>query len=383
MRIVLDARPALDPRRTGVGHYASMLIRHLPLAEPADEIVAWYLHARGILHPKRFFDDVDAPNLHERASRFPARVFGPVSWRLQVPRLESLVGSFDALLATNFVPPPTRSRGVVLVVHDLAYRRFPETAPQIDARWERRFARALRDCAAVIVPSASARADLLASYPLDAGRVRVVPHGVDRFDAPPANVVSDTLQRYGIEPPYVLFVGGIEPRKNLRALVEAFSRVDDGARLVIAGGAVRWFPSGESDLHAAVRALPGDVRDRIVFTGYVQRVDRDALLARATVLAYPSIYEGFGFPVLEAMAAGVPVLTSTASSLPEVAGDAAVLVDPSDREAIADGLDRLLGDGSLRDRLRDAGRARASAFTWDATARATSDVLRLAGSSRG
>lgn len=376
MRIAIDARPALDPRRTGVGHYARRMIRYLPVADPLPEYVAWYLHSKGLFTRRRFFKDAPS-NLDEHASRFPARVFQPVSWRLGVPRLEWLL-DFDALLATNFLPPATRSRGVVLVVHDLAYERFPETAPQMDARWRRRFARWLRRSAGIIVPSHSAKADLLDGHDVDASRVHVIPHGAEPFDAPPGREIARVRGRFGIEGPYVLFVGGIEPRKNLHGLVEAFRRAETDARLVIAGGPVRWIPEAAARLRSMVEALPAEARSRVVLTGYVSGADKRALLGGARVLAYPSLYEGFGLPVLEGFAAGVPVLTSNTSSLPEVAGDAALLVDPHDPDRIAEGLVRLLDDDALRERLRKAGRLRAADHTWPETARRTAEVLRAA-----
>lgn len=379
MRIAIDARPALDVRRTGVGHYTRQIIRHLPSADPLPEYVAWYLHARGLFRRRRFFGGV-AANLDEHASRFPARAFQPVSWRLGVPRLEWLGLRFDALLATNFLPPPTGSRGVVLVVHDLAYELFPETAPQMDARWRRRFRRWLRRAAAVIVPSESARRDLLGHHDeADPARVHAIAHGAEPFAAPPRSEIGRVRARFGIGERYALFLGGIEPRKNLHGLIEAFGRTDTDAWLVIAGGRTNWIPGEADRLAARVDALPQEVRRRIVLTGYVSEPDKRGLLAGAEALAYPSLYEGFGFPVLEAFAAGVPVLTSTASSLPEVAGDAAILVDPHRPDAIADGLERLLGDEGLREGLRRAGRERVRGFTWEDTARRTADVLKAAG----
>jgi glycosyltransferase involved in cell wall biosynthesis len=379
VRIAIDARPALDARRTGVGEYARQIVRHLPNVDPVPEYVAWYLHAKGLFSRRRFFGGV-AANLDEHASRFPARVFQPVSWRLGVPRLEWLGVDFDALLATNFLPPPTRSRGVVLVVHDLAYERFPETAPQMDARWRRRFRRWLRRAAAVIVPSQSARRDLLERHDEAAPeRVHVIPHGVEPFMRPPAAEVARVRERFAIGGRYALFVGGVEPRKNLHGLLRAFRAIDTDAWLVVAGGPVNWIPSEFGRLREAVAGLPADVAGRVVLTGYVSDADKAALLAGAEALAYPSLYEGFGFPVLEAFAAGVPVVTSSASSLPEVAGDAALLVDPHEPEAVAVALGRLLDDDGLRDGLRRAGAERARAFTWEATATRTARVLREAG----
>lgn len=379
MRAVIDARPALDPRRTGVGHYTQQVIRHLPHADPGSEYVAWYLHARGLLRPRRFFTGVNAPNLSERASRFPARVFGPMSSRLGVPRVE-WSGEFDVLLATNFIPPATRSPGVVMVVHDLAYERLPETAPHMDDRWRRRFDGWLRRAAGVLVPSNSTKRDLLEAHPVDEDRVHVTPLGVDMaaFAPAPPEAVDAVRRKYGIDQPYALFVGGLEPRKNLEALVRAFAMTAPGTRLVIAGGPVRWDPGAADRLDAAVAGLESAARARVVRTGYVNDREKVALMTGAEMLAYPSLYEGFGFPVLEGFAAGLPVLTSNVSSLPEVTGDAAVAVDPGDTAAIAAGIDQLFGDPDLRAMLSAAGLTRASHFTWEATARCTAEALRAA-----
>jgi glycosyltransferase involved in cell wall biosynthesis len=141
---------------------------------------------------------------------------------------------------------------------------------------------------------------------------------------------------------------------------------------------VPWFPRAAERLEALIALLPSGFRDRIVVTGYVNERDKLALLSGATALAYPSLYEGFGLPVLEAFAAGVPVLTSNVSSLPEVAGDAAVLVDPGDEDAIATALSELIADGDLRAVLSAAGVARAALFTWEATARGTTRAIHTA-----
>ena len=379
MRVVVDARPALDARKTGVGHYTSHLLRALPAAAGEDRITAWYPHAKGLLRPRAFFGDL--PGLHERASRFPARIFEPLSSRLGEPRLERSV-EFDVLLATNFLPPATRSPGVVLIVHDLAFRKFPETAPHMDARWLRRFESWLAAAARVIVPSASAARDLTELYDVDPSRIDAIHHGVEAhaFRPAPDAVVADVRRRFGVAGPYVLFVGGIEPRKNLGRLVRAFAALRglEDVSLVIAGGPVRWFPEAMQQLDAAIAALPAGVRSRVIRTGYVTQVDKVALMTDATLMAYPSRYEGFGFPVMEAFAAGLPVLTSNVSSMPEVAGEAAELVDPDDTDAIAAALERMLRDRDLLDNLAAAGVARVSGFTWEATARATMASLRKA-----
>jgi glycosyltransferase involved in cell wall biosynthesis len=367
VRIAIDARPASDAEPTGVGHYTRRMLSHLPAAMPADELVAWHPPTGGSDLPR-------APNLTEHVSRIP-RVLEPVWRRLEVPRLEGMV-RFDALLATNFLPPPTRSDAVVLVVHDLAFEVMPEVGPGFGERWRRRFDGWLRRSAAVIVPSANAKADLLQRHRLDEGRVHVIPHGADPFEAPGDDEVERVTSGFGIGGPFALFVGGIEPRKNLDALVDAFARVGDPEPwLVIAGGRTYWAPQGTEALRAKVKALPERLRQRVVLTGYVSDDEKRALLAGASVLAYPSRYEGFGFPVLEGFSAGVPVLTSSAASLPEVAGDAALLVDPNDVDAIAEGLVRLFGEPDLRERLVAAGRERLATFSWERSAGATAELL--------
>ena len=376
MRLAIDARPALDPRRTGVGHYTRQIVRALPAAAAQDEVVAWYLDPS--IARRRRFDDVDVPNLVEHASRFPARLFQPFTWRTDRPRLESLL-RFDALLASNFLPPPSSSRGVVLVVHDLAFEVLPDTAPHHDERWRRKFAEWLERAAAVIVPSENTRRDLLVHHDIDGERVRVIPHGAEPFEPPPKEDAEAMRSMFAIGGAYALSVGSIEPRKNLAALVRAFERLGDvDAWLVIAGGPTDWIPDEAERLATQVRALPNSIHRRVVFTGYVGDRKRRALFAGATALAYPSRYEGFGFPVLEAFAAGVPVLTSSVSSLPEIAGDAALLVDAEDEAAIADGLRRLFDDRELRDRLVAAGRERVRSFTWERSAAQTAEVLRTA-----
>ena len=378
MRVLVDARPAVEPRPTGIGIYTSAILRHLPVADPENRYVAWYLDARGVRGGPRRFVGWAAPNLEERPSRIPAELFGPVSVRTGLPKVEWLAGRADLVLATNFLPPPTSSPGTVMVVHDLAFAVLPGSAPHHHARWRRRFDEALARAAAVILPSEAARADLLRWAPIDPDRATAVHHGVDRdaFSSVPREEVERIRRRHGIGGRYVLSLGALEPRKNLETLVRAFGLLDDpDVWLVVAGGAVRWAPDHAERVARSIDRLPASARTRVIRTGFVDHADRRALLAGADVLAFPSRYEGFGFPILEGFAAGIPVLTSNVSSMPEVAGDAAVLVDPDDAAAIADGLGALLHDDRVRATLRAAGSARLASFTWERCANRTADVL--------
>lgn len=382
MRIAVDARPAAFPYRTGVGQYTRQLLRLLPRLDPDSTYIAWYLNARGLLGgPRRTFTDIAAPNLRERWTPVPARWFRPLEQRFAFPRVEWLSG-FDVLFAPNFVPPPTRTKRLVITVHDVAFQLFPETAPHSTLRWLTRLDRALRQAARIIVVSEHTKRDLLEHYRVSEGRVVVIPNGVDAnaFQNVTDTDVNAVREQLGIGGPYLLFLGGIEPRKNLPAVVRAFARLspDVQPKLVIAGWRTEWNPEGWNELQQALDEIPAGVRSRIQVGGYVPEERKAALLAGAEALVYPSRYEGFGLQVLEAMAAGTPVLTSNVSALPEVAGGAAVLVDPTDVDSIAGGMENLLRDDELRKDLRERGRARAERFSWEETARRTVEVLHQA-----
>lgn len=259
----------------------------------------------------------------------------------------------------------------VLVVGDLSFEHLPDAYPPgTRFRLRNLVRRQVRSCRLVVTPSEFSRVDVIERYGVSPERVAVVPNRVTlpgRLD-PAFEAQAAAL---GVRVPFILYVGNLHPRKNLRRLADAFAlaRRDSSAvaehQLVIVGA--RWW--GESEVEEAEAVLPlGRVSDGL----------RDHLMEGATLLAYPSLFEGFGLPALEAMAAGTPVLTSTVTSLPEVCGDAALLVDPFDTEAIAHGLTTLCEDGELRAGLAARGRARAASYDADRTGDAVVAALRAA-----
>ena len=282
-----------------------------------------------------------------------------------------------ALYHGNYILPPGLTCPGVVTVHDSSYRFAPELMPRADALLFGRFVPwSIRRAARVVAVSEHGREDILRSAPgLDPAHVVVVPNGVSPAFAPDPTAADRVRAAHGLEPGYILFIGALQPRKNLLRLLDAYAALGDAPPLVLAGDAKH--DEAALDERIASLGLGGRVR-RI---GYVRGEPalRD-LYAAAGVFAFPSLYEGFGLPVAEAMACGTPVLTSDATALPEVAGGAAVLVDPRSSGAIADGLARLLGDDALRARCRDAGLARAAELTWAAAAERLvgvwSDVLR-------
>ena len=280
---------------------------------------------------------------------------------LRRPRLPRAAGTLDVVHVTAPVVPPTGRVPMVATVHDL----FPVTRPELltprGARLLRRGLELVRDEAQVVmVPSEVVAADCR-EFGISPARLRVVPWGATPVDVAPGQVDAVRV-RYGVEGPYVLFVGTLEPRKNLARLVEAVARLGRPDLTLVVAGPDGWGDSGVDPAATGVRT---------VLTGRVPSADLPALMAGAQVFCFPSLAEGFGLPVLEAMAAGAPVVTSAGTACAEVAGDAAVLVDPLDVDSVAGGLAQVLDDADLADRLRGGGRARAAAHPWSSAAAAT------------
>jgi len=276
--------------------------------------------------------------------------------RLGRPRVERVTGPVDVAHATGLVPCPTRAP-LVVTVHDIAFVHEPQGFTRQGVRVMVRSLAVVRDRAAAVITSSAASAADLRDHGIGDDRLRVVPLGVDATPAAAADI--DRVRRdYALPERFVLFVGTVEPRKNLGRLVAAIDASDERLPLVVAG------PTGWGDAPAPTGAA-------VRFLGFVPPADLAALYAAATVFVYPSEREGFGLPVAEAMAQGTPVVTSAGRSTAEVAGGAAVLVDPLDVDAIGAGIEAALVDASD---LAIRGRARAAELTWAATAAATRAV---------
>jgi len=284
----------------------------------------------------------------------------------------------DAILYPYWPSPPRRRRDAppaAVFVHDLAFKLRPAEVP-----WQQRLylgavlGRSLRNAAAVLVPSEATRRDLLACYPITGlkSRVHVVPEGVSP-EAPPGPLPPR------LEPGFILAVGTIEPRKNYPRLLAAYRHLRRESVPLLLGDR-----PGVPELVIAGRPgwAYGDTLERIKaergvrYLGHVDDATLSALYRSAAILAFPSLYEGFGLPLLEAMAHGLPAVVGNAGALPELADGAAILVDPEDVLSIASGLERLLADPSLREKLGAAGKQRAAEFTWERAASTTRDVMR-------
>lgn len=373
MRIGLDGK-ILTLRAGGTGRYAINLTRAM-LAEAAAH------------RPDLEFVVLTGPQtsrevMEEFRGRCEVRFLGAKS---SVIRSLTLVPAALRRLRVDVfhgmdhvgIPLVGRSCKYVVTVHDVIPLILPETfTPRHRLVVRMALARVRRKADRVLVPSRAVKRDVVQRVGYPEGRVVVTPEGCEPRFRPVRSerILRDVAARYGLPPRYVLAVGTLEPRKNLTTLLEAFARlrrdgeVEADLRLVLAG-ARGWL---DEPIFATVRSL--GLEKAVRFTGFVDDDDLPAVYSGAALFVFPSLHEGFGLPLLEAMACGVPVVTSNISSMPEVAGAAAVLVNPRDADGLAAAIARLLRDEGLRDRLREAGIARAREFSWEATARRTLDA---------
>jgi glycosyltransferase involved in cell wall biosynthesis len=363
LRIGLDATPLLDVQ-TGVGTFVAELLQRLAVDPDLDVVAFGYTRA--------YLDELRRAlpaGVSSTRRPIPKRTTWALWERIDWPPIERWTGPVDVVHGGNFVVPPAR-RGVELVtVHDLTPVRFPELCDAETVRYPRLIRRAVARGAHVHTVSRFVADEVCEAFGVARDHVHVVPNGV--ADVGGGDAARGRQLAGGDE--YVLFVGTVEPRKDVPSLVAAFDAVGDRrpeARLVVAGRD-GW---GSERLDDAV----GRSRhpDRVVRLGYVDGITRADLLAGAALLAYPSRYEGFGLPPLEAMAAGVPVVTTAAGAVPEVVGDAALLTTPGSVEELADALVRMLDDESLRRSLVERGRTRVSSFSWDRTATELTELYR-------
>lgn len=350
------------------------LVSALVATEPGIALDLFVAGVRGIELPPPPGHSVYHPT--QLSERNLARMWHRL--RLPIP-VEYWTGALDVFHAMDFTLPPTHRRTQTIVtIHDLAFERFPdETMPGMLAHLKRTVPRSVARADHLMAVSQATARDLIDLYGVPEVKISVVHLGVaQRFNPRPAPSADSAAeesaairQKYGLgDGALVLTVSTLQPRKNHKRLVQAFAQASSDATLVIAG-AQGW---AYEDVQREVDRL--NVAHRVVFAGRIDEADLPALYRAATVFVYPSLYEGFGLPVLEAMACGLPVISSDSSSLPEVVGEAGILVDPLDVAAISGALDRVLGNDALRAQMRQAGITQARQFTWAQAAQQTWDV---------
>jgi glycosyltransferase involved in cell wall biosynthesis len=367
MLVGIDASRAVATERTGTENYSLFLIRALLQLDRENGY-------------RLYFNQPPAPDLLAPAESATMRVIPfPRLWTHVRLSWEMATHPPDVLFVPAHVLPLVHPRRCVVTVHDLGYLYYP----QAHTRWARMYLRwstayNARSASHIIADSEATRRDLIQRCGAAPDKVTVIYPGWDSTFSPVHDVarLAAVGERYGIGTPYVIYVGTLQPRKNLMRLLDAFSNLvaeERDLQLVIVGKK-GWL---YEPLFARVREL--GLEQRVLFTGYAPQADLPALLSGARAFVLPSLYEGFGFPVLEAMACGTPVVCSNVASLPEVAGDAAILVDPHNTEQLTQALRRVLVDDALRHDLVERGLRQAAQFSWEECARKTLQVLEAVG----
>ncbi len=354
--IGIDASRMARARRTGTEQYTARLLEALVRLPTVHRLTLYFnrLPAPAPTWP---------PHVTVREMPFPR------FWTHLRLSWEMVLRPPDLLFVPAHVLPLVRPRRTVVTVHDLGYLYFPQAHPplrrlelHLSTLWNAHVA------GRVIAVSRATKDDLVRRYRIPAERIRVVYHGVEeRFRPTPDPKVG---ARYNLPPRYFLYLGALHPRKNLERLLEAYAGLPEEAPPLVLAGPRGWY---FERISAAIASL--GLERRILLPGYIADEDVPAVLSGALALVYPSLYEGFGLPALEAMACATPVIAAGTSSLPEVVGEAGLLVNPLSVEELRAAMAHLLADEELRAELGRRGRERAGLFTWERCARETLNVL--------
>ncbi len=368
MLIGIDASRANNAQKTGVEWYAFFLIEELKKIVPSDVQV--------VLYSEKPLEGELAnlpPNWSSKVLRWPPRRF----WTQIRLSYEMLFHAPDVLFVPAHVFPLIHPRKTVMTVHDVAALRFPKIYNRFEqwySLWSAKYA--VKKLWRVIVPSVFTKDELKALIESDQKNIIVVHHGFDqKFTEQKSEIeIEEALKKYNIKKPFFLSLGRIEQKKNTLGTVRAFEMLKqscphDNWELVLIG------KPGYGGQKVADAIHKSKFANEIIHPGYVEQTDIPAIFQAAAAFVFPSFYEGFGIPVLEAFASGVPVITSKKSSTEEIAGDAAVLVDPQDIEDMADAMQLLLTDFDARQKLIEKGRMRIQDFSWQKCAEETLKVL--------
>ncbi|MGB1286014.1 MAG: glycosyltransferase family 4 protein [Aggregatilineales bacterium] len=352
MKIAIDASRTTRADLTGTEHYALQLIRHMiVLNEQRDTPNQITL----------YFRDAPAPDLFSQSAYVQQRI---ISFKRLWTHVRFAAAIMQDKPDVTFVPAHTLPflfpGKAIVTVHDLGYKYFPDAHPGFNRRylhWTTRYSASR--ATAIFADSQATSDDLQRFYETDPAKIHVVYPGVD---PPKVSELQHVHEKYSLPEQYFVFIGTLQPRKNIARIVQAFDhwqqqQPDNQTGLVLAGGKGWLFDE------AWVRDI-----ENVYLPGYIDDADKGTLLGGAIVLVFPTLYEGFGFPVLEAMHAGTPVIASTTSSLPELVGDAGILVNPEDVSAISAAMQQLIENPELSTTLREAGKHQAQQFTWEQAA---------------
>lgn len=383
MRIGVDIRVLMDKHYSGISEYTAKLLDALLRVGKDDQWRLFYNSWEDISSQMAVWG---RENSVIKASRWPNKVFNYLLQKgSNYPKIDRYLGGVEVFWSPhfNFTSLSSRPAGPkrVITVHDLSFLRYPKYFSLRKNIWHRALGviKTIKEADVIVAVSENTKLDIMELAGIPEERIKVIYSGNNvSGETVSTDVCQEAKKKFGIGNRFILYVGNIEPRKNIAGLIKAFNIIKETAEAsnrnleLVLAGASGW---KNKEIYAAWTNSP--YKDSIKFIGYVSRLEKEALYSSASVFAYPSFYEGFGFPPLEAMAFGLPVVCSNVSSLPEVVGKAAVLVNPFKPEEIAFGISEILKDDLLRADLISKGRERARQFSWDKAAAEYLNVFKV------
>lgn len=386
MRIGVDIRGILTGQHSGIEQYTMRMLENLLKIDQQNTYVLFYVAYRNLdnvfqqltmTHPFLRQNNVEVKTL--KWINLPLllhAVWKPLNW----PKVDKICGGLDVIwLPSPRLLPVSQKCRVVITFHDLVFDLFPQFYTRASRlwQWQMSYPYLARTADKLIAVSHNTKLDLMRLYHIPKDKIEVVYEGVDAnyFVAPSATEVSAAKSKFDLPVDYLYYVGSLEPRKNLLAAVRTLAYLHHKShqfgkiKLVISSGK-NWL---SQPLFAEIEKL--GLKDSVIFTGPVSEAEKVALLANACLFIFPSLYEGFGLPILEAMAAGTPVITSNNSALPEVVGEAGILVNPLDQSKINLAVENIITNQQLAQDLISRGKVQASKFSWERSAKATLNIL--------
>jgi len=371
LKIGVDIRCLMSPTRTGVAEYAYELLNAVLKIDKENQYFLFYNSYTDVAQYTPLWPQ---NNIHYVATKWPNKLFNAAIKILGWPKLDKLIsrrGQLDYFFSPNLnFTALSKNPKRILTVHDLSFKFFPQffSAKQRLWHWAINPKKQCGQANTILTLSENTKRDLVDYYKISPEKIKVASGGLSAIFNSPTFDKEKIKSKYNLPNRFILCLGAVEQRKNITGLIEAFEKcyslLPNSYSLVIAGSGRGW---NNKKIYA--RALASPLRDKIEFIGYVDAADKPGLYSMSELFVYPSFYEGFGFPVLEAMACGVPVITSNRSSLPEITGQAAYLANPNRPAEIAEGIIKMLTDEKLREYFKKMGLEQVKKFSWETAAK--------------
>jgi len=383
MKIAINVTPLNVPKRTGIQNYFFNLCKYLPLVDKKNEYIFYahsYRHYKSLKFTIGEFALNNFKNTLVKISRIPAPILSLMWERANILSAEYLIGPVDIFHTSEKLNPPLKNAKLIMTIFDITPIKFEAYHKECTIKsYANNLPKVLRKVDMVIAISQCTKNDILEYFGniISEDRIRVVPLAADEQyrQINDENLINEIKTTYKIYKPYILFVGTLEPRKNITNLIRAYNILPASLKrnyhLVICGKKGWYY----DEIFETIKELK--LEDKVIFTGYVPDDTIPLLMNGAEVFVYPSFYEGFGLPPLEAMSCGTPVISSNISSIPEVVGDAGILINPKDIEELSDAITRTLNNGDLKRQLISRGLQQAKKFSWEKTAKETLEVYNM------